>query len=156
MRDSVDGQKGVYYCKYPGCKNKCYKLFTAENETVSVWFNDLEHIIHDENTLKATDLGMNRITKLEIDKLYAGKVHFPSSILSSLRKMSEKFEIVNGKESDICNPTYVEGIKMPSKQQVYNYVNNTLEQKVVKTKFSYGDLAEWVESHRDVPDIIYN
>ncbi len=41
---------------------------------------------------------------------------------------------------------------MPSTRQIVNYVNNTLKPKVVATKFSFSELAQWIENHRTIPE----
>ena len=74
---------------------------------------------------------MNAITKNEVEKLYRNKVVYPSRILSALREMSEKL-IPNPDKNDmenpfIENPTYVEGIDVPQKLQIKNYLQNTLK-----------------------------
>ena len=67
-----------------------YLLFHPESNEVSLWFNKQEHIYHTE--LKS--IGINEITKREIEKLLKNKVVFPVRILSALRGMAEK-EIPN-------------------------------------------------------------
>ena len=53
----------------------------------------------------------------------------------------------------IDNPNYVEGVEVPEKLQIKNYIQNTLKPKIIKTvNFNYADLSKWVADHRSVPD----
>lgn len=45
------GQNIRFNCEYPGRKNKCCILFTLEDESVSLWFNDQTQF-HKEVDLK--------------------------------------------------------------------------------------------------------
>ena len=155
LRDTTDGIKETYQCKIRDCKRKCYLLFNSDSEQVSLWYNDQ---VHKHDCEKAQPLGMNAITKNEVEKLYRNKVVYPSRILSAFREMSEKL-IPNPDKKDmenpfIENPTYVEGIDVPQKLQIKNYLQNTLKPKVSNTSkdFDYAALAQWAIDHRQVPD----
>ncbi|RNA42395.1 hypothetical protein BpHYR1_004025 [Brachionus plicatilis] len=59
-------------------------------------------------------------------------------------------------DPELPSDLYVPGILIPSNLQINNYLNNTLRPKLQgrneKAKFSYGDLAGWVESNSIVSD----
>jgi hypothetical protein len=138
-RESTDGKKSVYRCKYsPACKFKCYTLITEDGEA-SVWYNDQDHANHDAAKLgscgaggERENWGMNKITKAEIAKMYAQKEKYslyPSQVLNSLRQMSQEFLMVSGILSTQKNPKYVAGVVVPTKMQIKNFLNNTLKPK---------------------------
>ena len=60
-------------------------LYNSESSLVSLWYNDQDHM-HDGVKPKE-QLGMNYITKKEIEKLFKNKVTMPSRILSALRNI---------------------------------------------------------------------
>ena len=99
-------------------------LYCNESETVSLWYNDQDHI----NNEKLNQHGINQITKQEIEKLFNNKVTFPTRILSSLRNMSEKLIPNTNYEYKevpfVYNPNnrnttlIIEGLLVPEKLQI--------------------------------------
>ena len=138
-RDTREGIKDFYICKYPGCQSKNYILHTDDDESVTLWTNSHDHDHSQE--FKAKEWGINEITKLEIEKLYKSKVTGATRIIYALREMMDK-----------KSQTYVAGLEEPTPIQINNYVNNVIKKKIVKPNFSYSDLAKWVNEHKDVPD----
>ena len=149
--DTKEGQKERWNCKIHGCPRKCYILFTLEDETVSIWYNDQDHM--HENNEKKTKLGINTTTKEVIDKLFRQGTKTPKQVLSVLRQYNEP-EIKDSHNKIITNPDYVKGLVLPSSLQIRNYISNTLKPKEILTHFSYSDLANWINEHKNVPDKI--
>jgi hypothetical protein len=144
IRDSKEGVKEAYQCKYSKCKKKCYLLFNVDSDQVSLWFNDQEHQ-HDGP--KKTEFGMNFITKREIENLFKNNVKYPSRILYALNNMTKKL-IPNPDKNDkhnllIPNPLYVEGLNIPNKLQVKNFIHNNLKQKKASNSLTYENLTTW-------------
>ena len=151
MSDTKEGQKERFSCKYSGCNRKCYLLYTLNDESVSLWFNDQEHNHDDADLKEKKEWGINLSTKQVIDKLFRAGTKSAGKILSVLRIYQQ--ETVKDKENKLINnPDFVPGIVLPSTRQIVNYVNNTLKPKVIIAKFNYAELANWVDNHREVPE----
>ena len=98
-----------------------------------------ERKLTDQDLEPIKDWGKNSITKNQMDKLFRRGINFPLRILSRLREMHPQ-KILGPNNFYISNPDYANGIVLPSKLQIRNYVNNTLKPKQVKPIFSYADL----------------
>jgi hypothetical protein len=151
MYETKEGQKECFTCKYSCCNSKCYLLYTLDDESVSLWFNDQEHKHDDANIKEKIEWGINLSTKQAIDKLFRAGTKSAGKILSVLRIYQQ--ETIKDKENkSINNPDFVPGIVLPSTRQIVNYVNNTLKPKVIIAKFNYAELAKWIDNHREVPE----
>ena len=151
MSDTKEGQKERFSCKYSGCNRKCYLLYTLDDESVSLWFNDQEHNHSDADIKEKKEWGINLSTKQVIDKLFRAGTKSAGKILSVLRVYQQ--ETIKDKENKLIdNPDFVLGIVLPSTRQIVNYVNNTLKPKVIIAKFNYAELAKWIDNHREVPE----
>ena len=151
MYETKEGQKECFTCKYSCCNSKCYLLYTLDDESVSLWFNDQEHQHDDANIKEKTEWGINLSTKQAIDKLFRAGTKSAGKILSVLRIYQQ--ETIKDKENKLINnPDFVPGIVLPSTRQIVNYVNNTLKPKVIIAKFNYAELAKWIDNHREVPE----
>jgi hypothetical protein len=140
-----------FSCKYSGCNRKCYLLYTLDDESVSLWFNDQEHNHSDADLKEKKEWGINLSTKKVIDKLFRAGTKSAGKILSVLRVYQQ--ETIKDKENKLIdNPDFVLGIVLPSTRQIVNYVNNTLKPKVIIAKFNYAELAKWIDNHREVPE----
>ena len=146
--------KEIYKCKHFGCNRRCYILFNADSSDFSLWYNNHDHTNHDHIKV----YGINDIAKREIERLVHNKVVFPVRILNALRNMAEKQiphpskRFTDIDKPFIDNPNYVEGLIVPSKLQIKNYIQNTLKPKTIPTSFNYSDLVKWVKEHSEVPD----
>jgi hypothetical protein len=129
--------KDYYKCKFKSCSKQCYIEYNDVDVKVSVMMSVLEHehIVLDERKW-----GINDVTKHEIRRLFSCGVKFPKSIQYALREMTDETHI-----------NYVQGIVVPSRLMISNFVNNTVKPKIIKPKFSYGDLVAWIDLHSTVP-----
>lgn len=145
--------KEVFKCKYSGCNSKCYLLYESSSNAVSLWYNEQEHQ-HDGQPEKA-ERAIDPVTKREIEKMYLNnKVTYPTRILSSLRNVTKKIIPNPDKNGDpfISNPFYTEGVDTPSRNQIKNFIQNSIKPRQGIKEFSYADLAVWANEHRKVPD----
>lgn len=57
-------------------------------------------------------------------------------------------------KAQVDNPLYKPGIIVPTRMQITNYLTHTLKPriKIGTSKFSYGDLAKWIDKNSSVPD----
>ena len=101
--------------------------------------------------LKEKEWGINYTTKQAIDKLFRSGTKSGGKILSVLRIYQQE-TIKDRDNKTINNPDFIQGIELPSTRQIVNYVNNTLKPKVVATKFSFSELAQWIENHLAIPE----
>ena len=92
LTDTKEGQKERWNFKRYGCPKKCYILFTLNDETVSLWYNDLEHC-HENSHLKPK-FGMDQITKNEIDKLFRNGTKTPQQVLSGYESLDDFFRVM--------------------------------------------------------------
>ena len=125
--DTKEGQKERFVCKYPGCNSKCYILYTLDDESVSLWFNDQEHNHNDTNVKEKKEWGINYTTKQAIDKLFRSGTKSGGKILSVLRIYQQE-TIKDRDNKTINNPDFIQGIELPSTRQIVNYVNNLVFQ----------------------------
>ena len=84
-----------------------------------------------------------------------GKVTYPTRILSTLRNVSQML-IPNPNKDDldnllIENPFFVEGIEVPSRIQIKNFIQNNIKVKNNVNRFNYADLAKWAINNRNIP-----
>jgi hypothetical protein len=151
MSNTKEGQKERFACKYSGCNKKCYILYTLNNATLSLWFNDQEHNHDEANIKEKKEWGINLTTKEAIDKLFRAGTKSAGKILSVLRIYQQ--ETIKDKDNkSISNPDFISNIVLPTSRQITNYVNNTLKPKVVVVNFNYANLTKWVENHLNVPE----
>jgi hypothetical protein len=65
MRDTTEGLKECFQCKYEKCKRKCYILYNSDSLTVSLWYNDQDR--NHEGSKEKIVMGINKVTKAVID-----------------------------------------------------------------------------------------
>jgi hypothetical protein len=149
MSNTKEGQKERFACKYSGCNKKCYILYTLNNATLSLWFNDQEHNHDEANIKEKKEWGINLTTKEAIDKLFRAGTKSAGKILSVLRIYQQE-KIKDKDNKSVSNPDFISNIVLPTSRQITNYVNNTLKPKVVVVNFNYANLTKWVENHLNV------
>jgi hypothetical protein len=94
MRDTTEGMKETYQCKVRDCKRKCYLLFNSDSEQVSLRYNDIDH---NHDGIKAKTLqGM---------------------LIPNPNKEDTENPFIE-------NPNFVEGLDVPQKLQIKNYLQN--------------------------------
>ena len=152
LYDTTEGQKERWVCKHFGCARKCYILFTSHDESVSLWFNDEQHQ-HEHQLSPKKAFGINPKTKDVISKIFRSGTRTPGQVLSVLRIYQEPS--IKDKHNQITpNPDYVEGLVLPTTVQIRNFIQNNLKLKESHAKFSYADLAKFVNEHLEIPENI--
>lgn len=81
-RDSKNGVKIDYDCKYSACKMRLFIQLVETNESTIIWRTTGEHS-HVES--EKTQFGMNAVTKGEIEILYKSSVNTSKRIQNALR-----------------------------------------------------------------------
>jgi hypothetical protein len=153
-RMTKEGVKDFYKCKASyECKRKMYILYHDTDQKVSVWVDNNEHM--HESTKKS--IGINDITKKQIDILYKSSVNTASRIKIALREREEEFKPKKfDNDPSVPNELYVPGLIVPSILQINNYLSNNLKvRENGKSNFSYGDLVEWIAKNDKIPDSIH-
>ena len=143
-RDTTEGTKEFNLRKINGCCRKSYILHKSDSESKHIWTNGLDHDHSNsgDKESREKEWGINEVTKREIEKLFTSGVTGAKRIIYALRKKMDERDELN----------FVPGLIEPQPAQINNYVNNSLKTKTVKPKFSYADLAKWVDEHSSVPD----
>ncbi|KAL0821529.1 hypothetical protein ABMA28_004986 [Loxostege sticticalis] len=133
-RDSEEGQKRFYRCnkvksKGPQCDCALYLLFVNDCEDVLIFKTTSEHN-HDQIGTRS-DYGISENVKREINKLFDLRLK-PKAILEALNK--------------------IEGIKVPSKRQLNNYLYDRRREKYGRATIYLGELEKWIFDRTTIPD----
>lgn len=129
-----EGKKQYYRCnkvKYrgPQCAAQIYLLFESNSDAVLLYRRSSDHdheIIGTKN-----DYGITQETKDEINKLYA--LHLkPKAILARLSEIN--------------------GIKVPSKKQLNNYLSDRRRVVYGPSTISLGELEQWLINKSEIPE----
>lgn len=132
-----EGVKRYYRCnkvKWRGfqCSAAIHLLFDAASDEVVLYRTEENHDHNSSESLAAR--GMSEEARNEIDKLFELKLK-PKAIMNALAKK--------------------EGINMPSKTQLKNYLAKIREKKYGPSTISLGELKAWLMSHSDMPENDY-
>nr|XP_049693186.1 uncharacterized protein LOC110379661 [Helicoverpa armigera] len=133
-RATEDGQKRFYRCnkvkkRGPQCDAELYLLFVNDDDKVKVYQTNSEH---NHSAIGTRDTyGIHENTKEEIKKFFNLRLK-PRAILSELAK--------------------IEGIHLPSKRQIYNYLSNLRAQKFGKSGICLGELEQWIFKRTAIPE----
>lgn len=133
-RATEDGQKRFYRCnkvkrRGPQCDAELYLLFVIDDDKVNVYQTASEH---NHSAIGTRDTyGIHENTKEEIKKLFNLRLK-PKAILSELAK--------------------IEGIHLPSKRQLYNYLSDLRAQKFGKSGICLGELEQWIFKRTAIPE----
>lgn len=133
-RATEDGQKRFYRCnkvkrRGPQCDAELYLLFINDDNKVNMYKTDSKHN-HDEISTR-DNYGIREKTKEEINKLFDLRLK-PKAILSELGK--------------------IEGIHLPTKRQLYNYLSDRRAQKFGKSGIFLGELEQWIFERTAIPE----
>ncbi|XP_073948903.1 uncharacterized protein [Choristoneura fumiferana] len=131
---TYDGKKRFYRCnkvprKGEQCAAQLYLLFDTNSDAVLLYRTDCEH---NHDSIKSSyNFGICDETKLEINKLFDLRLK-PKAILGNLNK--------------------IDRIKIPTKQQLYNYLAYCRRIKYETSSIHLGELKKWVISRTKIPD----
>lgn len=129
-----DGKKRFYRCnkaKRKGiqCAAQVYLLFEVDSDAVLLFRTASDH--NHDYIDNSSNHGICEDTKNEIKKLFELRLK-PKEILENLSKM--------------------EGVKVPQKRQLYNYLSDLRRIKYGPPSIHLGELKKWILDHLNVPE----